>query len=148
MVPFHHQPQRMLNCLVLTALLLFPLDLLAEVLVVTSASSPLSTLNKNQVSDVFHGKVVSLPDGSSSTLIDHPDSSPLREEFYLKVANKTAAQAKAHWAKLYFTGRAPLPHQGKDDAEVKKMIRATPGAIGYIQRSSLDPSVKVLFVAP
>lgn len=148
MVLFPHQLQRRLICIALVALQLLPLDLLAEVLVVTSAHSPLDALSKTQVSDVYLGKVVSLPDGSSSTLIDQPDSSPLREEFYLKVANKTAAQAKAHWAKLFFTGRAVPPQQGRDDAEVKRMITSTPGAIGYIERASLGPGLKVLFVAP
>lgn len=148
MVLLPHQVRRSLICIVLVALQLLPLDLPAEVLVVTGASSRLSSLSRNQVSDVFLGKVVSLPDGSSSILIDQPDSSPLREEFYMKVANKTAAQAKAHWAKLYFTGRAVPPYQGKDEAEVKTMVSSTPGAIGYIERSALDSSVKILFVAP
>jgi len=93
MVLLPHQIRHSLICIVLVALQLLPLDLPAEVLVVTGASSRLSSLSRNQVSDVFLGKVVSLPDGSSSILIDQPDSSPLREEFYMKVANKTAALA-------------------------------------------------------
>ncbi len=142
------QRRELPGLLALAGLLLLPLDSLAEILVVTGANSPLATLTRDQVSDVFLGKVVSLPDLSSPTLIDQPETSPLREEFYMKVANRTAAQAKAHWAKLYFTGRGIPPRQAKDDAEVKKMVGATNGAIGYIDRSSLDHSVKVLFVVP
>lgn len=148
MVLLHPQLRSKLFCIVLAAVQLLPLDISAEVLVVTSAKSRLSTMSRDQVSDVFLGKVVSLPDGSSSTLIDQPASSPLREEFYMKVSNKTAAQAKAHWAKLYFTGRAVPPYQGRDEAEVKELVGSIPGAIGYIERSELDASVKVLFVAP
>jgi ABC-type phosphate transport system substrate-binding protein len=146
MAPFHQM--RVSRSIVLVALLLLPLDLFADVLVVTSANSPLTALSKKQISEVFLGKVVSLPDGSSSTLIDQPDSSPLREEFYMKVTNRTAAQAKAHWAKLYFTGRGEPPLKGKNEDDVKKLISSIPGAIGYIERSSLDPRVKILFVVP
>jgi ABC-type phosphate transport system substrate-binding protein len=63
------------------------------------------------------------------------------------VTNKSAAQAKAHWAKLYFTGRGVPPHECADSGDVKRILNSTPGAIGYIERSSLDSSVKVIFVA-
>lgn len=142
------RPQRVLHGIALAALLSLPLDLPAEVLIVTGANNPLPSLSKNQVRDLFLGKVVSLPDGNSSAPVDQPASSPLREEFYMKVANMTAAQARAHWAKLYFTGRGVPPQQGKDDADVKKLLNSVSGAIGYLDRSSLDSSVKVLFVAP
>jgi ABC-type phosphate transport system substrate-binding protein len=136
-----------LHCFALAALLVLPFSLLADVLVVTGAKSSLITLSKNQVSDVFLGKVASLPDGSSATPIDQSESSPLRDEFYLKVTNKSAAQAKAHWAKLYFTGRGVPPHECIDSGDIKKTLNSTPGTIGYIERSSLDNSVKVIFVA-
>lgn len=127
------------------ALLLCPLVSQADVLVVVSAKSALTTLDKNQVRDVFLGKVTSLPDGRSAALIDQPESSPLREEFYSKVTNKSAAQAKAYWAKLSFTGRGVPPHESADSGDIKKMINSTPGAIGYIEKSALDDSVKVIF---
>jgi ABC-type phosphate transport system substrate-binding protein len=141
-------PQRVLHGVVLTALLSFPLVSLAEVVVVTGADNALTTLNRNQVRDLFLGKVVSLPNGSNSSPVDQPDSSPLREEFYMKVANMTAAQARAHWAKLYFTGRGVPPLRARSGADVKKLLNSISGAIGYLDRASLDSSVKVLFVTP
>jgi ABC-type phosphate transport system substrate-binding protein len=139
--------RHVLHCCALVALLSLPLSLLADVLVVTGAKSPSITLSKNQVCDVFLGKVASLPDGRSATPIDQPESNPLRDEFYLKVTNKSVAQAKAHWAKLYFTGRGVPPREGTDSGDVKRILNSTPGTIGYIERSSLDSSVKVIFVA-
>jgi ABC-type phosphate transport system substrate-binding protein len=59
----------------------------------------------------------------------------------------SAAQAKAIWAKLYFTGRGIPPREGTDSKEVIKLISSTPGAIGYIEKSSLDSSVKVIYDA-
>jgi ABC-type phosphate transport system substrate-binding protein len=136
-----------LHCCVLVALLSHPLGLLADVLVVTGATSSFIALSKNQVRDVFLGEVVSLPDGSGAVPVDLPESSPLRDEFYSKVANKSTAQAKAHWAILHFTGRGVPPRECRDSGEVKEILSSTPGAIGYIERSSLDSSVKVIFDA-
>lgn len=139
--------RQILHCCALVALLLIPLNLIADVLVVTGAKSPSITLSKNQLRDIFLGKVASLPDGSSATPIDQPESNPLRDEFYSKVANMSAAQAKAHWAKLHFTGRGVPPREGTDSDDVKRIVNSTPGAIGYIEQHSLDSSVKVIFVA-
>lgn len=138
--------QRAFHCITLVVLLL-PRCLFAEVLVVTGAGSPSISMNKNQVCDVFLGKVKSLPGGINATPVDQPEFNSLREEFYSKVANKSVAQVKVSWAKLYFTGRGTPPREGADSDDVKKIVNSTPGAIGYIDRSSLDSSVKVVFVA-
>lgn len=135
---------RLLHCCTFI-LLLFPLSLPADVLVVTGKKSTLDTLDKNQVRDIFLGKVSSLPNIGNVTPIDQPGLSPLREEFYSKIAHKSAAQAKAHWAKLHFTGRGIPPHESTNSSEVKKILNSRPGAIGYIESAELDSSVKVVF---
>jgi ABC-type phosphate transport system substrate-binding protein len=121
---------------------------MADELVVISAKKPPLTLTQGQLSDVFLGRITSFPDGSAAVPVDQPESSPLREEFYLKVTNKSAAQARAHWAKLYFTGRGVPPRHGESSEDVKRMVNTIPGAIGYIDSSSLDDSVRVVFVVP
>ena len=133
-----------LHCCALVAVLLLPFSVLADVVVVAGAKSSSIALSKNQVSDLFLGKVVSLPNIRNAAPIDQPESNPLREEFYLKVANKSAAQVKAQWAKLYFTGRGVPPREAVNSDDVKRMLNSIPGAIGYIERTSLDSSVKLI----
>lgn len=138
--------RHILHSFAFTALLFFAFSLRAEVLVVTGADSPAITLSKDQISDIFLGKITSLPNGNSVTPVDQPESNPLRDEFYLKVANKSAAQAKALWAKLYFTGRGEPPREARGDDDIKKIVNSTRGAIGYIDQSAVDKSVKVLLI--
>ena len=138
--------QHILHCFAFAVLLSIPCSLLAEVLVVTGVDSQSITLSKDQISDIFLGKITTLPNGNSVTLVDQPESNPLRNEFYLKVANKSAAQAKALWAKLYFTGRGEPPREARDDNDIKKIVNSTRGAIGYIDQSAVDKSVKVLLI--
>lgn len=138
--------RHILHCFAFAALLLIPFSLCAEVLVVTGANSASINLSKDQISDIYLGRITSLPDGNSVTPVDQPESNPLRDEFYLKVANKSAAQAKALWAKLYFTGRGEPPREARDDNDIKKIVNSTRGAIGYIDQSAVDKSVKVLLI--
>ena len=61
-----------------------------------------------------------------------------------KVTGKDAAQMKAYWSQLMFTGKAQKPKKVAGDDAVKKAVAATPGAIGYIDAAAVDASVKVV----
>ena len=114
------------------------LPALAEVVVVVNPKAAESALTKDQVAQFFLGK------STSMTPIDQPDNAPVRAEFYKKVADKDAAQAKALWSKLVFTGKATMPKEVADSAGVKAAVAANPKAIGYIDKSAVDASVKVV----
>ncbi len=116
----------------------------AEVVAVVSAKNPVTTLNKNQVVDIFMGKANRFPDGHKAVPIDQDEASATREEFYLKFAGKSHAQIKAHWSKIIFTGRGQPPREVSNDIEVKKFIAKHPDAIGYIEQKMVDDSVKVI----
>ena len=114
---------------------------MAEVVVVVSAKAAESTMTKEQVAQFFLGK------STAMTPVDQADSSPIRAEFYKKVADKDAAQAKALWSKLVFTGKATMPKEVGDNAGVKAALAANPKAIGYIDKSAVDATVKVVYSA-
>jgi ABC-type phosphate transport system substrate-binding protein len=116
----------------------------AEIVVVVSAKCAVSTLSKDQVSDIFLGKTTRFPDGASAVPIDQVEGSSARDEFYAAFANKSPAQVKAHWTKIIFTGRGQPSKSVPNSAEVKKLIAANPRAISYIERSEVDDTVKVL----
>ena len=114
---------------------------MAEVVVVVNAKAAESSMTKEQVAQFFLGK------STAMTPIDQADSAPIRAEFYKKVADKDAAQAKALWSKLVFTGKATMPKEVGDNAGVKAALAANPKAIGYIDKSAVDATVKVVYTA-
>jgi ABC-type phosphate transport system substrate-binding protein len=114
----------------------------AEVVAVVSARSPIMALSKSQVTDIFLDKVRRFPDGSAALPIDQAEGSAARNEFYAKFAAKTPAQIKAYWSKIIFTGRGRPPQTAASDAELKRRIATNPAAIGYIDRSMLDATVR------
>lgn len=69
----------------------------------------------------------------------------MRNEFYDKVADKSAAQMKAYWSQLTFTGKAQPPRKVSGDAAVKAALGDNPAAVGYISDAAVDGSVKVVF---
>jgi len=131
-----------LHTILVAALLALALPASAEVVVVVGAKSPAATMSNEQVTQFFLGK------STSMTPIDQPDGSPVRNEFYKKIADKEASQVKSLWSKLVFTGKATLPKEVAGSADVKKAVAADPKAIGYIEKSAVDASVKVVLSAP
>lgn len=95
-------------------------------------------LSKDQVANVYLGRTFDLKP------IDAPEGNPLREQFYKKLADRDAAQVKAVWSRIVFTGKGQPPIMLPNAAEVKKAVTTDPKAIGYIDKAAVDGSVKVV----
>ncbi len=131
-------------CVVGLALSLSNATAVAGVVAVVSSRSPVTASSKNQVMDIFLGRASRFPDGQQVVPIDQAEGSAARDEFYAKFAGKSAAQIKAHWAKIIFTGRGQPPTEVSNSREVKKRLAENPNAIGYIDENLVDGSVRVL----
>jgi ABC-type phosphate transport system substrate-binding protein len=119
---------------------------LADVVAVVSAKSQVDHLSKKELADLFLGRTARLPDGSQVMPVDQEEGSPARSEFYTEFVGKSPAQMREHWSKIIFTGRGKPPFAVANDAATRKLVAGNPHAIGYIDRSQLDNSVKVLRV--
>jgi len=117
----------------------------ADVVAVVSSKNPVTAMDKSQLADIFLGKASRFPNGVRAVPIDQAEGAPDRDEFYGKVVGKTASQIKAYWSKIIFTGRGQPPPSVSNSIEMKKRIADNPDAIGYIDRSLVDDSVRVVF---
>jgi hypothetical protein len=110
--------------------------LAGELVVVMGTSA--APLTKDQLADIYLGR--------SNTLkpLDLPESNGLRDQFYRKVTDRDAAQVKALWSRIIFTGQGQPPKELPDAAAVKKAVAADPRMVGYIDKSDVDASVKVV----
>jgi ABC-type phosphate transport system substrate-binding protein len=115
-----------------------------DVVAIVSAKSPVTGLTKNQVMDLFLGRASHFPDGAQALPLDQFEGSAVRDEFYERFAGKSAAQVKAHWSRIIFTGKGQPPKEIPGSAEVKRLVVENPRAIGYVERSQVDGNVRVL----
>ena len=109
----------------------------ADIVAVANPAAP--ALTHDQVADAYLGR------SQSFAPVDLPESSAVRTDFYKKLTGKDPSQVKALWSRLTFTGKGQPPKELPDAAAVKKAVAADPKAIGYIEKSAVDPSVKVIF---
>lgn len=137
-----------LRPLLAAALLALPghAALATDMVVIVSARSQVASLRPDQVADIFLGQTGHFPGGGEAVALDLGIGSPLRDEFYAKVASKSPALLKAYWTKMIFTGRGRPPREAPDSAAVRKQVADNPALIGYIDRVALDPSVRPVLV--
>jgi ABC-type phosphate transport system substrate-binding protein len=116
----------------------------AELVVIVNPKNPAANLSPEQVSALFLGTATTFPDGGAATLADQPESASIRGDFYQKATGRSVAQVKATWARLTFTGKGQPPKELKTDADVKAFVASDPKAIGYVDSSAVDGSVKAV----
>ncbi|MRV73036.1 hypothetical protein GJ700_15100 [Duganella sp. FT92W] len=129
---------KLLASLLVAGAALSALPAQAETVVIVSQKNPATRMFAEQASQFFLGK------SNMFTPIDQAEGSQIRNEFYQKLTDKDAAQVKAIWSKLVFTGKATPPKEYKSNADVKKAVADDPKAIGYIDKSAVDDTVKVI----
>ena len=116
----------------------------ADVVVIVSAKSHITSLTAEQTARIFLGKANSFPDDSVAVPIDQVEGSAIRDEFYSKVVHKNSSQLSAYWAKVIFTGDGRPPEKLESNVAVRKAVAKNPKVIGYIDKSAVDKSVRVI----
>jgi ABC-type phosphate transport system substrate-binding protein len=114
------------------------------VVVVVSARSPLTSISRLHLADLYLGRTSHFPDGRPAEPIDQEAGSPARALFYETHVGRSEAQIKAHWSKIIFTGRGRPPRQVSGDAAVVELLAANPQAIGYVEGRLVDERVRVV----
>jgi ABC-type phosphate transport system substrate-binding protein len=114
----------------------------AEIVVIVNPKNQASRMFSEQAAQFFIGK------STLFTPVEHAEGSAIRNEFNTKVLGKDSATVKSIWSKLVFTGKGTAPKEYASSAEVKKAVAADPTAIGYIEKSAVDDTVKVILTVP
>lgn len=116
----------------------------ADVVVIVSARSAVTHLTAEQVAKIFLDKTDVFPNGGKADPVDQAEGRAIRDEFYSKVLSKSSPQLAAYWARIIFTGDGHPPKQLEDNWAVKKAVADNPNAIGYIDKSAVDSSVRII----
>lgn len=122
----------------------FACNAYADVVVIVSSRSPVTVLRVEQAADIFLGRTSSLPGWGEIVPIDQADGSPMRDEFYARTTGKSPSLLKAYWSKMIFTGEGQPPREAANSAALKKLVADNINLIGYVDRSAVDGSVRIV----
>ncbi len=120
----------------------------AELVVVMSPHSSITSLTREQVINIYMGRYRVLPDGGTARPLDAGADSPERSIFYRSLLGKSLDDISAYWARLVFSGRTAPPREVPTRKALLEEIADDPGAIGYVARKDLTRNLKIVFSFP
>jgi ABC-type phosphate transport system substrate-binding protein len=112
------------------------------VVIVNKANN--NAVDKNLVVQIYNGQFKQWPSGGAVESLVLPDDNPMTKSFCEDVLGRKVAHMKLKWSQMMFSGQALPPKQIASDEDVKKEVSNNVSAIGFIQASSLDDSVKAV----
>jgi len=117
----------------------------AEIAVVVGQRSGVDRLSAGEVKALFLKKRVRFPNGDIATPVNQDEDTHAYAEFAQKALAKDPSQLKSYWSTRVFSGKGTPPETVGGDAAVKAFVSRLPTAIGYIDSSQVDNSVKVVY---
>ncbi|MBF0469627.1 MAG: phosphate ABC transporter substrate-binding protein [Desulfamplus sp.] len=115
-----------------------------EVVVVVNHKNPVQSLSKREVSDMFLARRRTFPSGQAVLVLEHEKNSRVRENFFSLLNQMTLKQVNAYWARLQFSGEVQPPQSLSDSRSVLEMVKRNSNAIGYMESTSVDESVRIV----
>ncbi|WP_374510009.1 hypothetical protein [Niveibacterium sp.] len=117
-----------------------------DLVVVVNPGCSVMRLTRDDVINVYMGRLRKLPDGTPARPIDLLSSTGQEKQlFYQRLLSRDLAEVRAYWARLTFSGQASPPVQADSTEEVLTLVQRNPGGIGYVERSRADARVRVVF---
>jgi ABC-type phosphate transport system substrate-binding protein len=115
--------------------------------VVVNEANPVSSLSRDDVSQLFLKKTTAWPDGITVLPVDQFEDSEAREAFNRNFHRKSGKAVRAYWQQRVFSGRDVPPPEKDGDASVIAFVRRNRGAIGYVTTAGPASGVKIVAVA-
>lgn len=139
---------KIIRFLSVSLLLSFQLPAFAELAVIANKQLPISSLSQDEVKRIYLGKMKFLSSGAKVIPVDQQVGTTSHNKFYGDIIKKSDSEIKAYWARIMFTGQGNPPIQESDDQSVKELVSRNPNFIGYVDKTVVDDSVKVLYTLP
>lgn len=130
-----------LPSILVTVLLAASASAFADVVAIVNIAN--TSADKSTIGRLYTGEAKSWSGGAQAKLYDLSDESA-RNEFCMAYTGKSAGAIKTAWAKAVFAGRAMPPKMLDSDRDVKNEVARDKNAVGYVNESSVDGSVKAV----
>lgn len=116
----------------------------AKVVIIANNSVAQDSLNKQDLQNIFLGKMAKWSDNSSIYFVTSEND--IHEDFLKMYINRSSSQFRNYWRKMVFTGKGQKPKAFKTDEELIQFVSETSGAIGYVSSDAALKNVKTITV--
>lgn len=115
----------------------------ALVMIVNKANTSAAGMSIGEARKLVLGETTSWHNGAKVLVVMTQAGSGERSAVLKKVCGMSEAAYTRYEMQAAFTGQtAATVHDAASDAAVKSMVKANPGAVGFLQKSQVDESVQ------
>ncbi len=112
--------------------------------VIANANISAMRLNAAELRNLYLLRQTQWPNGQPVVLFVLPDDNPLHEGFAKEKLGLYPYRLRQVWDRLSLSGMATPPVEVRDENEMRARVRATPGAIGYVNKGSSNDTYKIM----
>jgi hypothetical protein len=120
-----------------------------QVAIIANTSNSVSTLSPGDLHRIFLGEKSTWPNGKHIFVVMAAPGSPERAVIMKNVYKMSESDYAKYFMQASFTGAvAAPPKDASSSSQMKQLVAANPGAVGYVAVQELDNSVKALLKVP
>lgn len=113
---------------------------------VFSMNKDIPQLSKSKARMLYKGKTKKLNGSIKIVLVDLPEASIHREEFYDMLLGKSVSQMNGYWASLSFSGKGKPPEELNSDdiKDIIEWLNKNPNGIAYAPINKVPDNANIL----
>lgn len=100
-------------------------------------------LDDQTVARIYTGRVIEV-DGVSITAVNANRGSTVRDRFLQVFLHQDEDKYTAYWTVRRYIGKGASPRELPKASDIIRFVTTTPGAIGYIDETEVQPGLNVL----
>src|SRR5580700_783530 len=114
-----------------------------DVVLVANKGVQISEITNADLRAIFMGTKTRFADGSHAVPVTLKGG-PAHEVFLKHYVGENPEEFRSQWRKVVFTGQGAMPRAFDSESALIEYVAATPGALGYVSRTSSQDNVKLL----
>jgi ABC-type phosphate transport system substrate-binding protein len=114
-----------------------------DVVLVANKGVQISEITNADLRGIFTGTRTRFADGSHAVPVTLKGG-PAHEVFLKNYVGEDPEEFRSEWRKLVFTGHGAMPKAFDSELGLIEYVASTPGAVGYVSRTSSQDGVKIL----
>ena len=116
-----------------------------QFVVIVGEASPLTSISRQQLSQIFLKKEKAWPGGREALPVDIVGHGKVRIAFSNVVHKRSLVAIDNYWSQQIFNGKDVPPPAMAREVDIVAFVRGNPDAVGYVSPSTeLGPGVRVL----
>ena len=120
-----------------------------EVDVIVNKTNSIVDLSLGDAQKIFKGEKTTWPNGKRVTILMLAPGQPERSVILHDIYKMSDAEYGKFFLEATFSGQVSAPpKEASSAAQIKQMVADNPGGIGYVKKSDVDDSVKVVLKFP